>query len=47
LNLTWSSIGGVPEIVTLRRGDWEEVLIPGRPAVGVPASWATSSLRLS
>jgi hypothetical protein len=27
LNLTWNSIGGVPEIVTFRRGDWEEVFI--------------------
>ena len=39
LNLTWNSIGGVPEIVTFRRGDWEEVFIPGRPR-----SWSPSQL---
>ena len=39
LNLTWNSIGGVPEIVTFRRGDWEEVFIPPPPK-----SWSPSQL---
>jgi len=31
LNLIWNSIGATPEIITFRRGTWEEVFIPGRP----------------
>ena len=39
LNLTWNSIGEVPEIVTFRPGDWEEVFIPPRAK-----SWSPSQL---
>jgi hypothetical protein len=39
LYLTWNSIGAPPEIVTFRRGDWEEVFIPARPR-----SWSPSQL---
>ena len=31
LNLTWNSIGAAPEIVSFRRGDWEQVFIPPPP----------------
>jgi len=37
LYLTWNSIGAPPEIVTFRRGGWEEVFIPARPR-----SWSPS-----
>jgi hypothetical protein len=39
LYLTWNSIGAPPEIVTFRRGGWEEVFIPARPR-----SWSPSQL---
>jgi hypothetical protein len=39
LYLTWNSIGAPPEIITFRRGDWEEVFIPGRPR-----SWSPCQL---
>jgi len=39
LSLTWNSIGAVPEIVNFRRGDWEEVFVPGRPR-----SWSPCQL---
>ena len=39
LSLIWNSVGAVPEIVSFRRGDWEEVFIPGRPR-----SWSPSQL---
>jgi hypothetical protein len=39
LSLTWNSIGGVPEIVGFRRGDWEQVFIAGRPR-----SWSPCQL---
>lgn len=43
LNLTWNSVGATPEITTFRRGDWEEVFIPGRFGVGVPCTdWGMS-----
>ena len=30
LNLTWNSVGATPEIVTFRRGLWEDVFTPPR-----------------
>ena len=39
LSLTWNSVGGVPEIVTFRRGDWELVFIPSPPR-----SWSPCQL---
>jgi hypothetical protein len=37
--LTWTSVGAPPEIVTFRRGDWEQVFIPPPPK-----SWSPSQL---
>ena len=39
LYLTWNSIGAPPEIVTFRRGEWEEVFLPARAR-----SWSPSQL---
>ena len=39
LNLIWNSVGATPEIVTFRRGAWEEIFLPPRPR-----SWSPSQL---
>ena len=39
LHLIWNSVGATPEIVSFRRGDWEEVFVPGRPR-----SWSPCQL---
>ena len=31
LSLIWNSVGAVPEIVTFRRGNWEQVFVPLPP----------------
>jgi hypothetical protein len=40
MNLIWNSVGGIPEIIAFRRGDWEETFLPSRPP-----SWSPSQLR--
>jgi hypothetical protein len=39
LNLIWNSVGAAPEIVTFRRGLWEDVFVPPRSR-----SWSPSLL---
>jgi hypothetical protein len=39
LNLIWNSVGATPEIVTSRRGEWEQVFVPPPPR-----SWSPSQL---